>query len=103
VSALQVKYADRGERSVIEVRCYSMTIVDGKVRSRTPYTRESIDWLAVYDVVTDRCFYIPAEELGDGRSNFTLRFSPTENCQKAGIRFAERYADLENGELRLET
>jgi hypothetical protein len=70
---VQVKYADRGERSVIEVRCYSMTIVNGKVRSRTPYTLDHIDWLAVYDAKTDRCFYIPASELGEGRFGFTLR------------------------------
>jgi PD-(D/E)XK endonuclease len=100
---VQVKYAERGDRSVIEVRCYSMTIVNGKVRSRTPYTQDSIDWLAVYDATTDRCFYIPACELGDGRSNFTLRFTPTENSQRAGVRFADRYADLVSNDLRLET
>jgi len=25
-----------------------------------------IDWLAVYDATTGRCFYVPARELGDG-------------------------------------
>jgi hypothetical protein len=100
---IQVKYADRGERSVIEVRCYSMTIVNGKVRSRTPYTLDDIDWLAVYDAKTDRCFYIPASELGNGRFGFTLRFAPTENHQRAGIRFADEYADLDSEDLRLET
>ena len=100
---VQVKYADRGERAVIEVPCFSMTIVNGKVRSRTPYTERSIDWLAVYDAKTDRCFYIPARELGEGRSAFTLRFEATENCQRAGIRFADTYADLEPPPLCLET
>jgi len=99
---LQVKYAERGARSVIEVRCYSMTIVNGKARSRTPYTRDTIDWLAVYDATADQCFYIPAHELGDGRFSFTLRFAPAANRQRVGVRFADRYADLETDE-RLNT
>lgn len=98
---VQVKHTDRGNRAVIEVPCYSQTIVNGKVRSVTPYTDESIDWLAVYDAPTDRCFYIPAKELGKGRRGFTLRFEPTENRQRVGIRFADRYADLDSPDLRL--
>jgi hypothetical protein len=98
---IQVKYADRRDRSVVEVRCYSLTIVNGKAKSRTHYTAQTIDWLAVYDVVTDRCFYIPAAELGTGRTAFTLRFSPTLNGQRAGIRFADAYADPEVRELHL--
>lgn len=92
---VQVKYAERGERSVVEVRCYSMTIVNGKVHSRTPYTQDTIDWLAVYEATADRCYYIPARELGNGRLNFTLRFAPTANCQSAGIRFADQYTNME--------
>ena len=97
---VQVKYADRGDRSVIEVPCYSQTVINGKVRSVTPYTAKCIDWLAVYDVKTDRCFYIPARELGSGRTGFTLRFDPTLNGQRVGIRFAEEYADLDASNLR---
>ena len=100
---VQVKYRDRGERTAIEVPCYSQTIIHGKSVSRTRYTAETIDWLAFYDVQTDRCFYIPAEELGDGRIAFTLRFEPTQNGQRAGIRFAEDYADLPPRDLRLAT
>jgi PD-(D/E)XK nuclease superfamily protein len=77
--------------------------VNGKARSRTPYTRDTIDWLAVYDATTDQCFYIPAHELGDGRFSFTLRFSPAANHQQAGVRFADRYTGLEIDELRLNT
>jgi PD-(D/E)XK endonuclease len=98
---VQVKYRDRSGRPVIEVPCYSQTIIHGKVVSRTPYTAETIDWLALYDADTDRCFYIPAEELGNGRSHITLRFAPTRNGQRAGIRFADSYADLESRDLRL--
>ena len=31
------------------------------------YTATTIDWLAVYDHTTDRCFYLSATELGTGR------------------------------------
>jgi len=91
---VQVKHTDRGNRGAIEVPCYSQTIVNGKVRSITSYTHDSIDWLAVYDAPSDCCFYIPARELGNGRKGLTLRFAPTANSQKIGIRFAERYVDL---------
>ena len=35
---VQVKYRDRGERTAIEVPCYSQTIIHGKSVSRTRYT-----------------------------------------------------------------
>lgn len=98
---VQVKYRDRGGRSAIEVPCYSQTIIGGKAVSKTPYTAETIDWLALYDVETDRCFYIPAAELGAGRTHITLRFSPPANGQVKKIRFAERYVDLNEADPRL--
>jgi len=97
-----VKYAQLTERRTIEVRCFTQTVVGGRVRSVTPYTRESIDWLAVYEATTDRCYYIPADELGDGKTILTLRLGPAANSQKAGIRLAEDYADLDSAVLRFD-
>lgn len=57
------------------------------------YTKALIDVLAVYDATTGRCFYIPAEELGDGMRMMNLRVSPTLNNQSARIRWAETYAE----------
>ena len=51
---VQVKYADREGDGSVEVPCYSQTVIGGKVRSVTPYTADTIDWLALYDVETDR-------------------------------------------------
>jgi hypothetical protein len=57
------------------------------------YTKATIDVLAVWDSTTGRCFYIPAEELGDGRRSINLRTAPTLNNQVLGIRWAETYAE----------
>jgi hypothetical protein len=90
---VQVKYTE-SDGEVIEVRCNSCSLTNGKVKARKRYTVQSIDWLAVYDRTTDRCYYIPAEELGDGRYRLSLRLVPTRNSQRAGIHFAEEYLDL---------
>jgi len=52
---------------------------------------ETIDILAVYDATSDRCYYIPATELGSGRSTLCLRLKPAKNGQRIGTRPAEDY------------
>jgi hypothetical protein len=90
---VQVKYGrSRGVR--LEVRCRSHSLTNGKVRRTKRYTARTIDWLAVYDASTRRCFYVPAAELGEGRSLLTLRLTPAANGQRAGIRLAEDYAQI---------
>ncbi len=54
-----------------------------------------IEWLAIYDSATDRCFYISAAELGEGKSMLHLRLEPTRNGQSVGIRYARDYCDLD--------
>jgi PD-(D/E)XK endonuclease len=87
---LQVKYT-KSDGAAILVRAYSLSLTNGKVRSRKHYTAETIDWLAVYDVTSERCYYVPASELGNGMNTLTLRLSPTRNGQHQGIRFASDY------------
>jgi hypothetical protein len=90
---VQVKYAcSNGD--VIPVKCYSHSLTNGRIRQTKHYTAKTIDWLAVYDPVTDRCYYVPARELGDGRSLVHLRLSDTPNNQRVGIRLASDYLDL---------
>jgi hypothetical protein len=62
------------------------------------YTSAMIEWLAVWDSTTDRCFYIPARELGTGRSMLHLRLAPTRNGQVAGTRDAADYTNLDAAE-----
>jgi len=90
---VQVKRA-RSDGRVIPVRCRSHSLTNGKVRETKHYTAAMIDWLAVWECTLDRCFYIPASELGDGMSTLLLRVAPARNCQVRGIRLAERYTAI---------
>jgi hypothetical protein len=90
---VQVKYST-SSNGVIAVRCKSHSLTNGKIRRTKHYTAATIDWLAVYDPTTDRCFYLGAEELGAGRSIIHLRLTPTRNSQSSGIRYAENYVSL---------
>jgi hypothetical protein len=95
---IQVKYACSDGR-VIPVRCRSHSLTNGRVRQTKRYTSETIEWLAVYDATTDRCFYIPAADLGAGRDLLHLRLTDAKNCQRRGIRFADDYASPEIRQL----
>ena len=90
---VQVKYTQSDGR-VIPVRCRSSSLTNGKVKRIKRYTASMIDWIAVYDRTSDRCYYVPSEELGLGRDRISLRLTPTRNHQRLGIRFAEDYVDL---------
>lgn len=90
---VQVKHARSGG-SVVEVKCCSHSLTNGRIRRTKRYTATTIDWLAVYDASTDRCFYVPAAELGEGRWTISLRFRETRNGQSVGIRYADDYVDL---------
>jgi hypothetical protein len=87
---VQVKYAE-SDGSVIKLKCFSHSLTNGKVRKTKRYTAKTIDLLAVYDRTSDCCYYVPASELGDGRSTMHLRLKPTLNKQYIGTRQAEKY------------
>jgi PD-(D/E)XK endonuclease len=90
---VQVKYV-RSDGCVILVRPRSSSITNGKVKAIKYYTAATIDWLAAWDATLDRCFYVPASELGTGMNHLTLRLRPTRNNQIRGIRLAERYTTI---------
>jgi|SRR5437588_2655019 len=90
---VQAKYCDARD-GVVRVRCRSFSLTNGKVRQVKQYTAETVDWMAVYDRFTDRCYYVPARELGDGRSILHLRLRPTRSGRKAGIRWARDYLEI---------
>jgi hypothetical protein len=58
---------------------------------RKQYTAETIDWIAVYDRTSDRCYYVSANELGSGRTIIHLRLQEARNGQRQGIHFANDY------------
>jgi PD-(D/E)XK nuclease superfamily protein len=90
---VQCKYT-RSDGGVVVVKCCSHSLTNGRVRATKRYTAATIDWLAVYDASTNRCYYIPAAELGDGMNMMHLRLAPTRNNQVAGIRRAEDYLTI---------
>ena len=92
---VQVKYTE-SDGKVAEVKCRSHSHTNGRIRRTKHYTAATIDWLAVYDRTTDRCYYLPASELGGGRSKLLLRLAPPKNNQRVGIRRAENYLDFED-------
>jgi PD-(D/E)XK endonuclease len=87
---VQVKYT-RSDGEILLVRCRSHSLTNGKVKVTKYYTAATVDWMAVYDATTDCCYYIPASELGDGRSMMTLRLIPARNNQQLGIRMARDF------------
>ena len=90
---VQVKHTSSKD-GVVAVKCFSNSLTNGKVRRVKQYTAAMIDWIAIYDSSTDRCFYVPAAELGKGRRSIHLRLEPARNGQLAGTRSAEDYAHL---------
>lgn len=53
-----------------------------------------VDWIAVYDLTTDRCYYVPSWILGsEGRSQLMLRLVPALNGQLLRTRPAKDYVD----------
>jgi hypothetical protein len=90
---VQVKYAQSDGR-VITVRSRSASLTNGKVRATKLYTAETIDWIAAWEPALDRCFYVPASELGDGMNMLLLRLAPTRNGQARGIRLAADFTRI---------
>jgi hypothetical protein len=89
---VQVKYTE-SDGHVVILRCRSHSLTKGKIRATKHYTAETVDWIAVYDRTTDRCYYCPSSELGPGRSSLRLRLTPARNGQSLGIRNAGDYTN----------
>jgi hypothetical protein len=85
---VQCKYAESFNET-IEVHCRSAN--NWKIKK---YTATEIDWIACYDKITDRCYYIPSSLLGEGRSYISLRISPPRNNMKKHIRYAQDFLDF---------
>jgi PD-(D/E)XK endonuclease len=90
---VQVKYAQSDGR-VITVRSRSASLTNGKVRTTKLYTARTIDWIAAWEPALDRCFYIPAAELGEGMNMLLLRLVPTRNGQSRRVRLAADYSAI---------
>lgn len=90
---VQVKYT-RSDGHVIEIECRSHSLTKGKVKATKHYTAAMIEWIAAYDVTSDRCYYVPAALLGEGRTMLSLRLTPPRNNQLLRIRRAEEFTTI---------
>lgn len=83
---VQCKYTESDGR-VIKVKCHSSS--DWVAYA---YTSDSVDWIAVYDMTTDRCYYIHSSTF-NGLGDLNLRLVPTVNNQRRRIRWARDHVD----------
>jgi hypothetical protein len=90
---VQVKHA-RSDRRVVTIQTRSHSLTNGKVRATKYYTAELVDWIAAWDPIDDRCYYVPAAELGAGMSMLHLRLMPTRNNQVRRVRLAADYTAI---------
>jgi hypothetical protein len=89
---VQVKFT-KSDGDVVLIRCRSHSLTKGKIRTTKRYTSSMVDWIAVYDSTSERCYYCPSSELGSGRSEMRLRLTPAKNGQRMGIRDAGAYTE----------
>lgn len=83
---IQCKYVE-STKGVIKVRCETH---DGRNYYR--YKQEDLDYIAVYDKETDKCYYIDCSYLGkNGRGSLSLRIKTAKNGQKKKVIKAEDF------------
>jgi prevent-host-death family protein len=78
---------EAGAVIIVNLTSYRLTF-SGQYRTR--YTEHEIDLLAVYCGALDRCYLLPSA-LVAGRSQISLRLSPTLNRQRACVTLASEY------------
>ena len=86
---IQCKYVE-SSNGVIKVRCETH---DG--RSYYRYKQEDLDYIAVYDKVTEKCYYIHCKHLGSsGRGSLSIRTAPAKNGQEKKTFKAEDFIEF---------
>jgi Holliday junction resolvase-like predicted endonuclease len=94
-SRVQVKHVTSDGKK-IQVPCRSISVTNGKATNIFKYTSANIDMIAVYEAKTQRCYYVPAVELGDGMAMLTLRLiAPKQMHSNQITRYAEAYRRME--------
>lgn len=85
---IQCKYVESGD--VIKVRCETH---DGRNYYR--YRPEDLDYIAIYDKITETCYYVSNSYLGkDGRGSLSLRIKEPRNSQKCKIYYAKDFLEF---------
>lgn len=82
---VQCKYTESDGR-VIQVKTES---TNNWVRIK--YTKDDIDWIAVYDKTTDACYYLKSDMFSEGKSLIHLRLVPSKNNQIKAVHWAKDF------------
>jgi hypothetical protein len=90
---LQVKYT-KSNGEYVEVKCFSASLTNGRVRKVKRYTAATVDWIGVYDLTTASCYYVPSGLLAGGRTYLHLRLKPSKNGQRKRVRWARDFRDI---------
>lgn len=85
---VQCKYTE-SINGFVKVRCETH---DG--RSYYRYKQEDLDYIAVYDKITDKCYYVNSSYLGRGRGSLNLRTQNAKNGQRKKILNAKDFIDF---------
>lgn len=85
---VQCKYVT-AKNNVVKARCETH---DG--RNYYKYTDRDLDYMAIYDSVSDRCYYIASSYINEGRSSISLRLDKPKNKQKKKILFASNFTNF---------
>ena len=80
---IQVKYVTP-RNGALYVGCFS-----SNNWSVQHYTAQQIDAIAVYDAVSEKVYYVPADKMR--KSAMLLRLLPAKNGQKTKIRYAKNF------------
>lgn len=83
---IQVKHS-RSDGRTLKVKCASTS--DWVQYSYRP---EMVEWIAVWDETSDRCYYLPIGEANERQVN--LRLVDTRNGQRVGIRWTRDYTEI---------
>jgi hypothetical protein len=89
---VQVKQTT-SDGSIVTVRCLSLSLTNGRVKTRKLYTAQTVDWIAAWESRSGVIYYVPSSVF-DGFSQLSLRLAPTRNNQSLRIRHAADFLEI---------
>lgn len=89
---VQVK-TTRSDGTVIKISTTTTkTHINGKKRS-VHYGTNDFDWMVIYDLTSDGCYYVPMSVVSSVRSKLYLRLKPTKNNRREGVLWADDFLE----------
>lgn len=74
----------------LDMTVYASAGVSNNRNQTVKYQLGDFDWLVVVDSDSEKCYYVPANEV-IGKSSFSLRLEATKNGQSKKVRYASDY------------